>query len=66
MSNIVTTCRQCGKEHEPSAAAIRSGSWRVCDTWSPKPASQSHCRECGRPIAGKRELCLRCLGFSVA
>lgn len=60
MTTVVTQCRRCGVEFEPSTAAIRAGSWRVCPTCAPKQEAGNHCRECGRPLAGKREICLRC------
>jgi hypothetical protein len=65
MTALVTTCRTCGQPFEPSPEAIRFEAWRLCLACSPKPEAVSHCRECGRPLAGKRDLCLRCAGIDI-
>jgi hypothetical protein len=62
---VVVPCRACGKEYEPDRRAIVAGSWRLCPACAPKPAEPSRCRECGRPLAGSRDLCLRCLGVAL-
>jgi hypothetical protein len=65
MPTYIVQCKQCGKEHAPPPAAIRAGSWRLCADCAPSPAQPSRCRECGRPLAGSRALCLRCLGVAL-
>ena len=64
MPPFTTRCRQCGTEHEPDTEAIKAGSWRLCPDCRPHPEDRSRCRECGRVLAGKRDLCLRCAGLS--
>ena len=68
MTGVITTCRTCGKEHEPSPEAIRLGQWRVRATCNgnqgpvPSPTEPSHCERCGRPLRNTaRTICMGCL-----
>ena len=62
MTTILITCRQCGREFAPDHRAIVAAAWRLWRTCAPKSTEPSHCRECGRPLAGNRDLRLQCLG----
>ena len=65
MPTFVTTCRACGKEHEPDQTSIRIGAWNRCPACAPKPAEHGHCRECGRVLRDSgRTVCLSCAGLS--
>jgi hypothetical protein len=67
MTGFVTTCKECGKEYQPSPAVIRDGTWLRCPDCLPKPTEEIRCRECGRLLrATTRDICLSCVGFSVS
>jgi hypothetical protein len=67
MPTIVTTCRECGAEFEPTHDAIVAGTWRTCPICRPPPASEqpaspTRCDGCGRVLrAGTRTLRYTCL-----
>jgi hypothetical protein len=63
MTAVVTRCRQCGQEFEPTHNAIVAGSWHTCPACSPSTVEPQQCRECGRPLrTAGRTICLTCLG----
>jgi hypothetical protein len=66
MPVFITTCKDCGAEFEPTADAIKAGSWRLCPTCQPQPRDETRCERCRRDLrAGKRTLCLGCaMGMS--
>ncbi len=62
MTGIVTQCRRCGVQFEPSAAAIRAGTWSICPNCAPKQETGGHCKECGRALRHTtRTICFNCL-----
>jgi hypothetical protein len=67
MSSLITTCRTCGNEFEPSHDGIVARGWRTCPGCEPRAASEqpttsTRCTECGRQLrAGARTLCYTCL-----
>ena len=66
MTTITTTCRRCGREFTPDHRAIVAATWRICPACRPQLSDQIRrevrCRECGRPLAGTRDVCVRCVG----
>jgi hypothetical protein len=67
---IQTVCKICGALIEADRERILAGNRRPCDrcrgTERQAPACTA-CELCGRPLrAGKRTVCARCLGVSVA
>ena len=66
MTTFITTCRECGREYEPTPESIRAGTWQRCPACSPAPAELNHCQECGRPLRlTSRTVCARCLGVNL-
>lgn len=64
MTAIITVCRECGVEFEPTREAIVRGSWTVCPTCQAKPTvgETTSCQDCGRVLRGTtRTICLNCL-----
>jgi hypothetical protein len=60
-------CRRCGAEFVPAAEAIRAGAevYRHCPGCQPPAdAPERACEGCGRPLRGKRTICLTCLGVT--
>jgi hypothetical protein len=72
MIGFLLACAKCGRGLEPNkvavtAEAVRAGCWRTCPNYQGELAAEGRCTRCGRPLrAGKRTLCLQCLGFSAA
>ena len=71
MTALLTTCRACGRTHEPDRAAIAAGAWHRCADCRAAEASRSRptpsgaCHGCGRPLrAGGRTVCGRCPGVT--
>jgi hypothetical protein len=44
MPTYLVACRECGKEHEPTPATIRAGSWRVCPDCRTEALERGRCR----------------------
>ena len=66
MTTIVSTCRECGSEYEPSREAIQAGTWRRCPACTPEPAETQHCLKCNRPLRlMSRSICARCMGVAL-
>jgi hypothetical protein len=68
---ITTTCRRCGTPIEADRERILGGDWQYCDSCRAnrerRPSATVPCELCGRPLrAGKRAVCARCLGASLA
>jgi hypothetical protein len=64
MGAIVTTCRVCGKDFEPTTPSVRAGRWQQCPACMSKPAPEpeTRCQGCGRPLTTTgRTWCYRCL-----
>jgi predicted amidophosphoribosyltransferase len=64
MTTVVITCRQCGQEYSPTRVDIVRGPavYRTCSECRTESPEHARCRECGRPLAGTRDVCLRCMG----
>jgi hypothetical protein len=63
---VVTTCRACGAEFEPTKHDVVRGVWRTCPACRANVSTKvTTCRECGRTLRGTtRDLCLSCLGLT--
>jgi predicted amidophosphoribosyltransferase len=66
MTSIIITCRRCGHEFAPDKQSIVQGPtvYRLCPGCRAEAPEPGRCRECGRPLAGTRDLCLQCAGLS--
>jgi hypothetical protein len=65
MSTFVRRCRVCGSEFAPYVDAIGIGTWRLCPDCRMASPAPSRCRECGKSLAGTRDVCLDCMGVGL-
>jgi hypothetical protein len=54
MTTSIVACKQCGREHLPTPAMTRAGSWRVCPDCRTENLEQARCR--AAVIAGPTSL----------
>ena len=65
MTAFITRCKDCDTKFEPTQDSIRAGSWRRCPACRAESSKPSRCRECGKSLAGTRDVCLVCMGVGL-